>query len=651
MRTRLDYVFRQIDIGSITLRNRVVFGAHTTNFAENHQPSARHALYYGERAKGGVGLIITEEQIAHPSDYPYERAIFGFDQGGIPANRMLADAVHLHGAKIFAQINHHGQQADGSLSRRPVWAPSPVPDVVSGEMPKAMEKEEIREVIMGFAKAAGHAKRGGMDGVELRASQSSLIRQFLSPLTNQRSDEYGGDLQNRLRFCQEVVEAVRAEVGAEFPLGIRLCCDELAPWAGLTPDDARLIAGELEATGRIDYIGVSIGSIYSLHMPWPSMHVPPGFAIHLAAAIKEVVKVPVIATGRIHDILQAEQIIAAGQADLVEMTRALIADPQLLNKAREGLIEDIRPCAACNQGCLVMGRLNQPLRCTINPVVGHEMELAEEDPRRAPERRVIVVGGGPAGLEAARVAAQRGHKVILYEREDRLGGQVGVAADGPGRGELRRIIDYFAHQLGRLGVEVKLNTHVEKGILLEQIPDVVVVATGSRPSRPSFLGSDQGGIVYAQEILEGKVEVGQRVLLFDQVGSYEATSVAELLARSGKEVTIVTEDPFVGWELAAMQDLALWYERVIPLGVTFLPYTRLKKVMDSTVVLVNRYTQEAQPLEGIDTVVVVTPRLPNEELYLSLKGKLKGLYRVGDCVAPRNIRAAILEGHRVGKRI
>jgi len=647
MSEQLKYLLSPIKLRHTLVRNRMVLAAHQTNLAEDNLLSERHLSYYARRAQGGVGLIVIEQQVVHPSDYPYQMAIFGFDERVVPCYRRIAAAVKSHGAHLLAQLNHNGQQSSSNLSQRPVWAPSPFPDVISREVPKQMEVEDIQEVVEGFARVACHAREGGLDGVEVNISERSLIRQFLSPLTNHRSDHYGGSLDNRIRFCYEVIDAVRQAIGHDLILGIRLCGDELAPWAGLTPEHSREIASRLAATGKIDYIGVSPGSIYSLHMAWPSMHVPPDYALPLAAGVKEVVGVPVIATGRIYDPLQAEEILEKGWADMLELTRALIADPDFANKARQGNLDDIRPCVYCNQGCVVSSPLNPPLRCIYNPEVGCEGEFTIQPARR--KRQVIVIGGGVAGLEVARVVALRGHHVVLYEKEGELGGQVAIAARGPGRAEFGKIARYLVDQVEKLGVEIKIGVEVSPELVTELRPDAVVVATGSRSRTLKLPATEQRNVVDMRDVLQGKAEVGKRVVVIDETGSYAAASVAELLADQGRPVEMVTDDMFVSTELAQTFDLGLWYQRALSKGITFSPQTVVRKISGDTVVVADVFSQEERRIEGVDTVVLALYGEPNQELYFALKGHGMEVYRVGDCVAPRGVGQAVLEGNSVGR--
>src|SRR6266550_5735345 len=343
MAGQYQYLFIPIRIGQTTITNRIVFAAHLTNLAEDNLPGSRLIAYYRERARGGCGLIITEEQSVHPSDWAYQKLIHGFDPQVIPHYRRMTRAVHDYGTRMFAQINHKGMQASSIYSRRPVVGPWPMVDPIHREMCKELELEEIAEIVRGYALVARHVREGGFDGAELQSSHSSLIRQFFSPYYNRRSDAYGGSLENRMRFALEVIDAVRVEVGRDFTLGIRLCGDELIP-AGLTLDDVREIARRLEATGQLDFINTSIGEFHNLYLVEGSMHTPPGYQLFVSANLREAVKLPGFCAGRLKDPVQAERILREGLADMVDVVRGQICDPEFTRKAREGRTESIRLC-------------------------------------------------------------------------------------------------------------------------------------------------------------------------------------------------------------------------------------------------------------------------------------------------------------------
>lgn len=370
--TRYRHLFSPLRMGPLTVRNRIVFSAHLTNYAADGLPSEQHAAYYAARAAGGAGLIITEEHSTHPTDWPYEKLIHGFNPAVIPGYRRITDAVHAHGVPILAQLNHNGGQASGMYTRLPVWAPSPVPDPLFREVPKAVETHEIREIVAGYARVAEHCAAGGFDGVELQCSHSSIVRGFLSPATNLRTDAYGGPLANRARLLLEIVAAVREAIGPDRALGVRLCGDELIE-GGTTIAEAVEVAKMVDADGRVDYINTSIGVATStLYMIEASMQVPPGYAMYISSAIREAVRVPVVGVGRFKDPLQADRALRDGQADLIGVVRGQIADPDFAAKARSGNADQIRTCLSCNQECVGRMGLNRWLGCIENPRAGRE---------------------------------------------------------------------------------------------------------------------------------------------------------------------------------------------------------------------------------------------------------------------------------------
>jgi mycofactocin system FadH/OYE family oxidoreductase 2 len=649
-----DRLFKPLKIGPRVTRSRILFGSHATNLTRHNLLSPQHADYYAARAEGGAGMVVLEEHIIHASDMPYESAIPGFLAGTAQAVKVVTEHIHAHGALVLVQLNHNGQQAASVHHQRELWAPSPVPDVASREVPKEMEQADIRAVIEGFAQVAGAVTLAGADGVELQIADSSLLRQFLSPLTNQRSDTYGGELENRLRFVQETLEAVNAAIGIDRVLGVRFCADELAPWAGLTPAQSLEIVQKLVATGLIDYVTVTMGSIFSSHMfPFnASMHVPPGYAVHLAGAIKAVVDIPVFAAGRILSAAQAERIMAEGQADGVEMIRALIADPNLPRHSQEGRAGRVRPCISCNQGCQVRGVMNVAIGCNVNPDVVHAQLLPPEKPQAKGGKKVYIVGGGVAGLEAARTAALRGREVVLYEREATLGGAVALGAKGPGRGELQLITDYLQSELEQFGVEVHTGIEVTAEMILAERPHTVIIATGAHTGMGllPIPGHDLPHVTDIRRVLAGEVVEGQRVVVVDETDSHGVLSAVELLATAGKNVEVVTEDFYVGRDLVATHDLVLWKQRVLPHSVVVTPHTTVVRIEPGKVIVVDRFAEGERELPA-DVVVLGTYERPSQELYMALKDRVPHLFRVGDCVAPRRIEQAILEGRRVGEQV
>jgi mycofactocin system FadH/OYE family oxidoreductase 2 len=648
---QFPHLFSPLQLGRVTVANRVSFSAHLTNLADDGLPTERLIDYHVARARGGTGLIITEEQSVHPTDRAYEHLIEAFLPEVIPLYRRWTAAVHEYDTRIFAQLNHNGQQCSGAYSRLPVWAPSPIPDVLYRETPKAMEPEDIVEVIDHFARSAVHVREGGFDGVELQFGHSSLARQFMSPLTNFRGDEYGGGFDERMRFPLEVVAAVREAVGADFTLGVRLCADELIP-GGLTLDDSKLIAQRLQGTGQLDFFNLTLATFYNLYLVGGPMHMPLGYAVPLAAGIKEVSTLPVFATGRINDPAMAERVLADGQADMIGVVRGQIADPDFVAKAREGRTEEIRYCIACNQNCYGRVGLNRPIGCVQNPSVGCEASEGEHHVRPAlRKKRVMVVGGGPAGMWAAKIATLRGHEVTLYERGDELGGQVLLAAKGAGRDEFGVLARNERKQLAALEVPVEYGVEVTADFVRARQPDAVIVATGSRPKACPVGGADGPAVFNIWQVLGDEAELGERVLLIDYDGHHQATATAEFLAELGKTVHVITSSLFVGSELGPSQDLYLSRQRLLQKGVTFTPDFAVMEIAGTEVKGFNVYSNEWDSFGGYDSIVTAMGNDADDSLYFALKGAAPDLVRVGDCVAPRRVDMAILEGYLAGKRV
>jgi mycofactocin system FadH/OYE family oxidoreductase 2 len=648
---QFKYLFSPLTIGKVVVPNRISFSAHLTNFAENCLPSERHAFYYAARARGGTGLIITEELSVHATDRAYEKSIEAFRSETIPGFKRITRAVHEYETRIFAQLNHNGQQCNGALSRLPVWAPSAVPDPMFRETPKEMEVEDIREVIQCFCKSAVYAREGGFDGIEIQFGHSSLARQFLSPLTNLRTDEYGGDFEKRLRFPIELLKAVRETVGGDFTLGIRLCADEMA-WGGITLEDAKKIAHALEATGTIDFMDLSLSTFYNLYLVGGSMHMPLGYAVPLAAGIKEAVRLPVFATGRINDPVLAEKVLAAGQADMIGMVRSQICDPNLARKAKEGRLEEIRYCVADNQNCYGRVGVNRSIGCIQNPYAGNEKNEDEFNlPRTQWKKRIMVIGGGPAGMWAAKTARLRGHDVTLYEKESVLGGQIAIAMKGSGREELGVIIRNEQNQLQKLMVPVITGCAVTPEFVLKEKPDAVIVATGSIPKKHPTPGSDGPRVFNVWQVLQGEADIGERIFFIDNDGGHQATSAVEFLAESGKKVHIVTTAYYVGSDLGPTQDITLYRQRAAKLGITVTTDFHVIEIKGTEVHGIDVYSNESRVFSDCDTIVTAMGNQVQAELYFALKGRVKELYRIGDCVAPRKIDMAIHEGFTVGRRV
>lgn len=646
------YLFTPITVGPITLKNRIYSTGHAEAMAEGGMPGERMRAYHEEKARGGLGLtIIGGSTSVHPTSPAAEwNLIANHDDAIIPHFRRIADAIHSHGARIFCQLTHLGRRAvSDSGDWHVLLAPSQIPEKNHREIPHELEMEQIRMIVRAFGEAAGRCKRGGLDGVELSSAHNHLIDQFWCPLFNRRTDRYGGNLDNRMRFSLEVLEAIRAECGSDFVVGMRISGDEFTD-GGLTPDDMAEIARRLARTGMVDFLSIIGGGAHTLQlqaMAVPNMSFPNGCYVPLAAAIKQAVDVPIFHATRIVDPVHADQILGEGSVDVVGMTRAIIADPQMPNKAREGRLDDIRQCVGASEGCIDRIYQGKAVTCVQNPLVSRERELGEIPP--APTRkRVVVVGGGPAGLEAARIAATRGHRVTLMEKEQELGGQVRIAAKAPKRGDYEGIIRFLGHQVEKLGVHIRLGVEATAEMILAEGADAVVIATGSHPYVPELPGFDGKHVVSEREVLLERVRVGDRVLLIDDVAHQPGLSTAEFLAVRGKRVEVITRLFFAGQDIGITTIIPL-YERLFSLGVIFTPHTEVGAIEGSTVVVENAYSHEERRIEGVDTVVLAMGSRSTDALYRVLKGKVRELHAIGDCVAPRGVHHAILEGTRVGR--
>ncbi len=645
-----DHLFSPLVLRGVTLPNRICFLAHRTNFTKKGRINERHTAYYLRRARGGCGLIILGELCIHPHDRPWESMIDAFLPGVVGDYQRLTEAIHETDTAIFAQLNHHGFQSSGAITRREVLGPSVTSDIVFGETCKAMEREDIEEVASAFGRAAELAQKGGFDGLEIDMGPESLLRQFLSPISNHRQDEYGGSLENRMRLPLEVIDEIRRAVGEDLTVGIRLCVDEKF-WGGITIDESRQFAQRFESAGKVDFVNVTIGTYYNLHLILASMHTPLGFTVELAEQIKAATNLPVIISYQIHSPQMADDILAKGRADVIGFVRPLISDPDFSKKARDGRPKDIRYCVRSNKGCI--GRINQnkTLSCIQNPMVGYEsLSGGEIYSAAAVKKRVMVVGGGPAGLEAGRVARERGHEVTVYEKGKELGGQINLIKKRPGRRGMGEIIRYLSHMLENLQVPLVTGVEVTTEMVLEKQPDAVIAATGSRPKIKPVPGKyGPPSVLNVWEVLGGQFPVGERILFIDENGGHHAAATVELLADQGKKVDMVTSDLFIGIELAPVGDLYLTRQRLLQKGVTFTADVVIVEIDENRVKARDIYTNEPILIQGYDTIVLDMGNTADDDLYRQLKGRVKDIYRAGDCVAPRGIDMAILEGRRVGE--
>jgi len=635
-------LFEPIKIGTMELKNRIVMPPMGTNFStEDGYATKRLINYHVERAKGGVGLIIVEGAYVEPRGKGSIRQLAVDHDNKIPRLKELATAIQANGAKATLQLFHGGRQSHSSIiGTQPVSA-SEVFCRLTRETPRALTVEEIQDVIEAFAEGTRRTKAAGFDAVEIHGAHGYLINQFLSPLTNKRTDKYGGDVKGRTRFLLEILELTRDKVGSDYPILCRINGDDYIE-GGLALEEAKRIAQMLEAAG-VDALHIS-GGIYDSPVPVTTgpMALPRGHMVHLAARIKKVVNVPVIAVGRINDPELAEKILQEGKADLVSMGRALLADPELAKKAAAGALDDIRRCTACDE-CIARLFFNENIACSVNAALGREDKYRIR--KAEVPKRVFIVGGGPAGMEAARVSALRGHEVVLYEKSDRLGGQLNLAVVPPHKEEMKSVAPYLENQIRKLGVKVVLGEEVTP-LLVEKIkPDVVFIATGSIPTIPEILGVKGDHVVTAHDVLTGKASVKERVVVVG--GGMVGAETAEFLAEKGKKMTILEMLRRIGMDMVPMAILML-YKRLKKLGVDMITNAKVEEITEDGVVY--EKDGEKQTVEA-DSVVLAAGSKPNISLMKALEDKVAEIYAIGNAKEPGNVLAAIHEGSRLAREI
>src|SRR5216117_1917330 len=547
-------LFTPVRVGAVTLGNRIYSSAHADAMAEGGRPTERLRRYHEAKARGGCALtIFGGSSSVHPSSPAAAwKQIANHDDSIIPTYRVLADAVHAHDCLVFTQLTHLGRRAQSDPDvPGALLAPSQIPERVHREVPHELEAEQIAELVRAFGEAARRCREGGLDGVEISMAHNHLIDQFWSPVFNERLDEYGGSLDNRMRFGLEVLTEIRRQVGRDFVVGARISGDEFTA-GGLSARNMVEIARRLAASGLVDFLSVIGGGAHTYTLQAsavPNMSFAPAVFVPLAAAIKSAAPgLPIFHASRIVDPLHADRLVAAGQIDVVGMTRALIADPELPRKACEGRLDDIRRCVGANEGCIDRIYQGKAVTCVQNPATGREGELGDLR-RAATAKRVVVVGGGVAGLEAARVAALRGCDVVLMEKTAELGGQVLLAARAPARAEYAGIARFLAGQVRKLGVEIRLGVEAGAAAVLAERPDAVVIATGSHPYVPSVPGADGKHVVTDRDVLADSAKVGANVVVVDDVHTQQALSTAELLLDQGKRVEIVSPLFYVGQDV------------------------------------------------------------------------------------------------------
>jgi 2,4-dienoyl-CoA reductase-like NADH-dependent reductase (Old Yellow Enzyme family)/thioredoxin reductase len=648
-----DRILSPIKINRLEIKNRVVRTAHGTNLGGG-ELSDDLISYHAARAHGGVGLSILEASGVH---YSGPMTLNVWDDSIITRYQLLMDRVRRYGMRMFSQLNHLGYDL-GTMGERP-WSASETVSPGSGMLSIAMSQDQIAELVQSFADAAGRAVEGQLNGVEIHAAHGYLIAQFLSPATNQRTDEYGGTLENRMRFYMEILQACRDKVGPDFVLGTRVGPQNFR--GGLNVEEHVEIVNQVLASGLIDYLNVSHGSSANAHKIIGGMHEKPGYELAMGAQLTRLTDLPTLVTGRFRTLEEAEAVLETGAADMVGMTRAHIADPDIVKKSMAGREADVRPCIGCNQGCvggLAMGRMG----CTVNPAAGQEDRLSDGMWFEAAEpKRILVVGGGPAGMEAARVACKRGHKVTLAEAGSTLGGMVQIARKAPNHADFGDIVDWQIREIDKSNITVLLNTMIDGQMIKRLEPDAIILATGAEQSlqgeqksvpglRPK--GMDQDHVISATQLLSGHHnQIGNSAVVFDDVGGYVAIGAAEYLVEQGTQVTFATSlssfAPKTEFSLATTPAL----QRLFAKG-NFELKTRvvLEQVCAESVTLGSLYTDQTEDLPA-ETVVMVTAGRPNDQLLSELDDFEGAVQVVGDARHQDYLPAAISQGNLAGRTI
>lgn len=652
------HLFQPLTLRHKTLKNRIVFGAHTANMAEGGLPGERHLGYYRERARGGAAMIVVEPVPVNAHAVLTRGNFRPGDDAVIPHFRRITDACHEHGTVMIQQLYHVGAHGDWDNSFAANHSPSGAPSMHDSDGSHKMNATEIVATIEAFAAAAGRAQAAGYDGVELMAAYNAIIEQFWSPLANRRDDIYGGTFEKRMRFSHDLLAAIRRKVGEDFIIGMAISLDPGSP-AALTIEQQIEIALFHEKLGLYDYTTLGTGSYFDFTKIIPpfvyedKMGAP--FAEKMKAAMTTM---RVQAESHIRTPENADYVIASGQADTVSIVRGQIADPHLANKAKAGRPEDVRGCISCNQMCWGRRSRDYWISCLINPSAGREFQWGGDTftPAAKP-KSVLVVGGGPAGLEAARVAAERGHRVILAEATDKLGGQFRLAGLQPRRGQITDLIGWYEGQLAKLQVEVRLNTYLEKDEILALRTDEVVLATGSQPGMTGWQrglphvehlpGIDGPNVWSVEDVMRREARLGKRVLLLDDAGNWRGPGTAWHLAEKEHQVTLLTADAYVGRDLARTAADFPMRSRLKKLGVTFMTDSVILAWHGDEATIRDLSTGVEQRLP-FDSLVLATTNVADSALQDDLAAGNASHHAIGDCLSPRHAAAAIYEGRKLG---
>jgi 2,4-dienoyl-CoA reductase-like NADH-dependent reductase (Old Yellow Enzyme family)/pyruvate/2-oxoglutarate dehydrogenase complex dihydrolipoamide dehydrogenase (E3) component len=658
MSVAYPHLAQPLQLRHLTLRNRIVFGAHTANMSELGLPGARHLGYYLERARGGAAMIVVEPVPVHPTAVLTRGNFLTGDDAVIPGFRAITDAVHAEGAVILHQLYHVGQHGDFDNSYQPSWSPSGLPSYHDPEGSHAMTEAEIEEIIQSFVDAAVRAQRCGFDGVELFAAYHAIIDQFWLPWSNRRTDQWGGSLENRLRFGEQIMRRIRDAVGDEFVIGLAVSIDPTSEVA-MSLDDLCEVVAWYDERQLMDYVTCGTGSYFDTDKIIPTFQYADKLGVEYAERLKGAVRhAKVQAESHIRTPENADYVIGSGQADMVSIIRGQIADPYLAEKALTGRADEVRGCISCNQMCWGRRYRDYWISCLVNPSVGREWEWGGDtfEPAETPQR-VLVVGGGPAGLEAARVAAERGHRVTLKEAGPELGGLFRLAGLQPRRSQITELIEWYERELERLDVQVQVNSPMFADDIAAFGADHVVMATGSQPSGTGFQrqlplqaelpGVHLPSVASIEDVLSHQTRPGKRVVLVDDTGDWRGGGTAWWLAERGHEVVIVTSFPMVGHTVQRTSGDWRLRARLAELGVTW----RTESVVTEWAgdgARVRRFLGGPEEFVPADSLVLATINTPVTEVLDDVRDMVDHVHPVGDAVAARLAVHAIYEGRVTG---
>ncbi len=643
--TAFGFLFQPVRIANMVVKNRLLMSAMSINFGVDQKGCVTDQLigYMAARARGGVGMMLVGGGGIHPTgaELPHLPALW--DDACIPGLRRMAEAIRPHNSRLGMQLMHGGRQSYHDHKLAPSAIPAPA--VVKG-VPRALTVEEIAMLAAAFGDAARRCQQAGLDFIEIHAAHGYLINQFMSPNANQRQDRYGGSFENRTRFLMELLDDIRAKCGPDFPVGVRINGEDYVD-NGWTLADALHLAPLLEQRG-VAYLHVSAGVYGSRQLTIPSMYVEQGCFIHLAEAVKQNVSIPVIAVGRIKHPWMADRIIQEGKADLVALGRSLLADPQWPAKAQADAVGRIRPCIGCCLGCIHTVLQLEPGGCVVNPDVGREYQLGDDEEPAVRPKKILVVGAGPAGLAAARMAALRGHRVCVCDGQERPGGALRLAALPPGRSELNDVIAYFTNELERLEVPIRCATPLDEALVQAFAPHEVVLATGSLPETPLIKGLYKTDLQLCTitEVLDGQAETGSRVIVLG--GNQAGLVLADHLADQGKSVTVLHRKSHFAEEMSS-NDRYYLRERLKRGAVKLYKEIHLEQVLSNGVRF--QAGDKTRSLEGFDTIVLADTFAPLREAANLLKKLDLPLHFVGDAKQPRHLMYAIAEGEEIGRAL